>query len=443
MRWVTGAIQYVDRSDLFAQLTNLMTLVTGPIVAWSVATRLTPETQGYYYSFGSILAFLSLFEAGLSQIIIMLVAQIPRDEADAIPAVGEVGEGVAEQLSQITRFALGRFVVWGGSGVLALGGIGAFIFSHSHAQQAWAVPWGFFCLLSAVNFFLVPVFAVLQGLGHVASYWFYRSVQQCVYGIALILGLQTGLQLNAPAFAALCILVWAISFLALKHRQTMRVLFRGPRGRLQWTKELGGLQARIASTQLASFLGPQALVPLCFVTVGAVPAGQLGLTWSLASFVQALGQNVVLTRFPALSRRAGQDGRDRLRGSAWRLAGVALAITLMASIGVGVGLVVLGRWQPSLASRVLPTWGILAFFAVAGVAVCMLGVSAWYRARRRDPLAWFAVIGTLAGLVCAVAGAAVDEVRGLVVGFASGNILVSSVGLLVVHRRQSLPPRSS
>jgi len=60
----------VDRAVGYAVLGNLTSLILGPVTVLLIAMRFSPEIQGYYYTFGSLVALQVLFEMGLGQAII-------------------------------------------------------------------------------------------------------------------------------------------------------------------------------------------------------------------------------------------------------------------------------------------------------------------------------------------------------------------------------------
>ena len=60
----------LDRAGLYASCGNIVSLLIGPLTTFLVAMRLSPDEQGFYYTFGSLAMLRTLAELGLGQAII-------------------------------------------------------------------------------------------------------------------------------------------------------------------------------------------------------------------------------------------------------------------------------------------------------------------------------------------------------------------------------------
>jgi hypothetical protein len=67
-------IAAVDQAVAFAVLGNIAALILGPITALLIATRFSPELQGYYYTFGSLLTLQVLLDVGFGQAVIQFAS---------------------------------------------------------------------------------------------------------------------------------------------------------------------------------------------------------------------------------------------------------------------------------------------------------------------------------------------------------------------------------
>ena len=64
LRWIA-----VDRAVAYAILTKLWLLFSGPITLYLISLHLTPETQGFYYTFISLVALQVFIELGFYVVI--------------------------------------------------------------------------------------------------------------------------------------------------------------------------------------------------------------------------------------------------------------------------------------------------------------------------------------------------------------------------------------
>src|SRR5476651_192970 len=64
----------IDRAVFFGLLTRVWAVGAGPVTAVAIAARFTPELQGFYYTFATILALRTFVELGLGTVIIQFAS---------------------------------------------------------------------------------------------------------------------------------------------------------------------------------------------------------------------------------------------------------------------------------------------------------------------------------------------------------------------------------
>ena len=123
----------VDRAIFYGLVTKLWSLCSGPVTATVIATRFTPEIQGYYYTFATILALQVFIELGLGTVIIQFVSH----EWSKL-SFGKSGtiEGDTDSLSRLSSIAKIAFKWYVIAAVLVTFGvgIGGFFFSLPHRK---------------------------------------------------------------------------------------------------------------------------------------------------------------------------------------------------------------------------------------------------------------------------------------------------------------------
>ena len=60
----------INSAVVYGIVANCWRVISGPVTILLIATRFSPELQGYYYTFGSILALQYFVELNLSSVII-------------------------------------------------------------------------------------------------------------------------------------------------------------------------------------------------------------------------------------------------------------------------------------------------------------------------------------------------------------------------------------
>lgn len=124
----------VDRAVFFGLLLKVWGIAVSPVSALLIAFKFTPELQGYYYTFGSLLALQGFIELGLGGVIIYFVShewsKLGIDKAGYI-----VGDREAlSRLISLANLTLKWYLIGGLIIIFGLG-IGGYIFFHSQIVQ--------------------------------------------------------------------------------------------------------------------------------------------------------------------------------------------------------------------------------------------------------------------------------------------------------------------
>lgn len=380
----------IDWSVTFALLGNLVSLLFGPITAFLIVQHFSPELQGYYYAFGSLLSLRFLGEIGFSQAIIQFASH---EWADLSFAPNGLIIGSRESLSRFASLVNFAFKWYGAATVVLIPlliGVGVKLFSDSASSDVnWMTPWVTLCIVSGLSFLLLPIFALLQGCGEVRQFWFYRFVQQIISSVALWIGILLNYELWSTSFAIVCTLLWGIGFLAYKYRGFVRSLIQSRTGdfTINWRNELWPVQWRIAVAWLGATFTAQMLVPIVFRFEGPIQAGQIGLTITLSTVIYAISTNWVVTKAPRFGVLIAKKEYHRLdalfRTAYW----MSLAVSFVCVFFLSIGVWALNYFHISIASRILPPMSAstLLFASIAGSATT--GLAIYLRAHKREPLA--------------------------------------------------------
>lgn len=314
----------VDRAVLLGILTRLWSIVAGSVTLLLIVYKFSPQLQGYYYAFFSIIAFQSLIELGLNNIIIQFASHewsgLSFDKAGQI--IGE--RNALSRLQSLAQIFFRWYCV--ASIVLTLGlGICGFLIlsSNQDANVKWVLPWFSLCICNGAIFCLVPIWSLLEGCNQVLKLYSYRFIQGIVLNVSLWIALLSGANLWAVAISNVAILICAGAFLFYKCRAFLKILlFSAPAGlRINWYQEILPLQWRTTITWL---IGPFALnlfVPVLFKYHGSVIAGQMGMTLYLVSVVATMPSswlNPMVPQFGMLIAKKKYKDLDRLFGAPQR-----------------------------------------------------------------------------------------------------------------------------
>ncbi len=425
-----------DRPTGYATLASLTPLVLGPVTALLVATRFSPQVQGYYYTFGSLTGTLSILEVGLGQAIVQLASH---EWAALRWSVGDrvVGEAVA--LARLTD--LGRqSVKWYGAlavmALFAVGPAGGLLFA-SDGGTHWFWPWTASCLTMAAALLVLPVFSLLQGCGRVADFWLYRWIQQIVNPITLWAAIGAGAGLWTPAIAAAVGICWSIGFLLWRSQGLLEMISRRPlvRSSMSWRADVWPLQWRVAMAWASVNLTMQMLVPVLFYFSGPVIAGRMGLTVTLANVVTAVASAWIVTKGPGLGVLAAQRKYQELDELFYRGLRRCVAAGVGGAAVVWTGVLALGWLELPLRARILSPLPAALLLAASIPNSVILGVSTYFRAYRAEPLAPMLLSGSGVVIALAVLVGARWGATGIVGSYLAVLVVYELPAMAVILRR--------
>lgn len=379
-----------DRATGYAILGNATALVMGPVTVLLVVAHFTPQLQGYYYTFGSLLALRFLADLGLAQVIVQLASH----ESATIHGRGSIA--IAAALTSMPRLAAlcGLAVRWYVVAVLVatptiwLAGYSLFDAAQS-STHVWFMPWAALCLVAGASLLLGPLFAILQGCGEVVQFWRYRLVHQLIANVSLWVGISSGLELWSAAFSVGVALCWSLVFLAKHYSGAVYAIILSAKmaAHAPLRSQVWKLQWRTCVTWMsATFMG-QSLIPIVFAVNGPADAGRIGLTVTLVTIVQGFAVSWVVTKAPRFGALVAMQEQAVLRREFAAAMRSCVSIALLLSALASSALFVLDGAGIEVVSRLLaplPT-SVMVHASVGGAATAAL--SAFLRAHKKEPLA--------------------------------------------------------
>jgi O-antigen/teichoic acid export membrane protein len=375
-----------DRAALYSLGNTLRAVVCGPLTAYFIATRLSKEVQGFYYTFGSLLALQVFAELGLGAVITQFASH---EWASLSLRTGRV-EGVESSRSRLAgllRFSLRWYAGASLTVLLPLAAFGLYFFQSAHADDiSWKGPWLALCLVAATRVMLTPTFAILDGCGQVVQTYGFRLLDGLVTVASTWAAILLGFNLWTAAFVGVNSLLVALLFLGLRYRQFFGSLLAVEvREKIHWREEVLPMQWRIALSWLSGYFAFQLFIPVLFHFRGPREAGQFGLTWNMVSSINTIGSAFLQTKAPTFGALVAVRNFAELDRRAWRAMGLAILGTALGGVALLGLLHVLRVFYPSLAERCLgvtPTAILLAATVLMQISIAQSG---YLRAFKREP----------------------------------------------------------
>ncbi len=380
--------------------------VCGLVTLRAIAKGLTPVEQGFYFTFSSLLGMRVFLDLSFSYVISIMASH----EAGGITWQGRDfivrSQASIERLGTLLRI-VSRWYLIGAAILFTLAvGIGLKFFAHSGAISLWRGPWLLACFAAAALFTSTPYYSVLEGCGQVALVARFRAGEVVISNILFWIALRLGLGLYAAAVPSLVQALYEWLLFSTKWRRFLISVYRAghnesARGML---REVWPFQWKIAVSAMSGYFMSTMLVPLVFARLGAIQAGEVGMSLAFLGAATTMSFTWINTKAPRfgtlISRRRFAELDEVFRGSLRQ----ALAIMSLGVMILVIGVTVIYGRGSALAVRVVDP---LSFTLLGGWAIMNLLVSCqaiYLRAHKREP---FLILSVLSGLSLSGASAAV------------------------------------
>ncbi len=187
-----GAIAYSSASRIVAG-------VTGVLSIFFISTFLTGVEQGFYFTFGSILALQVFFELGLTGIMTQFVAHEVSHLTlnEQLQYEGEYR--YKSRLASLIQFCV-KWYFFLAIIVFAFLMVIGFVYFNNYATEHnevnWQTPWILICIGTAIKLFQSPFISILMGLGKVKEMSMIGFWQQIILPTTVWIGLICGIKLS-------------------------------------------------------------------------------------------------------------------------------------------------------------------------------------------------------------------------------------------------------
>lgn len=298
----------MDKAIAYSSGSRIIGGFTGVISVFFISTFLTGVEQGFYYTFGSILALQVFFELGLTGIMTQYVAHEVSHLQLNTDNQYEGEEKYKSRLASLVHFCVKWYTVLAILVFVFLLIVGLVFFSHygeeHSADVEWHSPWVLICLGTSLNIFQSPFISIFMGLGKVKEMSKVGFWQQIIIPLANWTGFVCGLKLYVlPLSSLLSVLIWQSyvwkSGLAGIVVNLWKVKITES---VAYFKEIFPYQWKIALSWVSGYFIFQLFNPVLFATEGAVVAGQMGMTLQALNAIQAFSMSWLNTKVPLYSQ---------------------------------------------------------------------------------------------------------------------------------------------
>lgn len=431
----------IDGAIAYTVLARIIQAGGGVISILFIAKYLTIVEQGYYFTFGSILAIQIFFELGLSNIITQFVAH-EMAHVNWVSKTEMIGsEESRSRLSSLLRFCIKWFSVIAVLLTIVLLAAG-FVFFTKYGKRidnvSWQTPWIILSISTACSLMVSPILAFFEGLGKVKEVAKIRLFQQISQLLGLFLFLIVGFKLYASPLASLITLLIAPLWILFTYKKDLLLFIWGQlsKWKVNYKVEIFPYQWRIALSWISGYFIFQLFNPVLFAIDGPIVAGQMGMTLAALSGVLSISLSWINTKVPLFSTLIAKKDFEELDfifnktvKQACLICGFCLIILILAVVG-------LRYLQLSISDRFLPIFPLVLLCLATFINQFVSALATYLRCHKQEPfLIQSIIVGILTASSTLILGNSFG-LNGIVIGYCSIILFVSLIWSLIIFRNK-------
>lgn len=425
----------VDKAIAYSSGARVIQGFTGVGSMFFISTFLTGVEQGFYFTFGSILALQVFFELGLTGIMTQYVAHeashLTLDENSEYQG----DERYRSRLASLVHFCVKWYSILAVLIFIFLNVVGYIYFNKFGDNQGevveWQTPWILISIATAIQLFVSPLTSILTGLGFVKQTSKISFFQQLITPLCTWAGLACGFKLYVTGIAYLInVSIWFV----LTHKQGLLAVLKNLWNTsisecVAYMAEIFPYQWRIALSWVSGYFIFQLFNPVLFATEGAVVAGQMGMTLQALNAIQSFSFSWLNTKVPLYSRLIALKEYTQLDATFNRTLKqmVAICTFLLVSFYVFIAILRVSQFQIGntiFADRFLDYLPMLLMIIPVFLQQFVSSWATYLRCHKKEPFLVNSVVG---GILCMASTLGLGNLFGLygiTVGYCAITVLM-------------------
>jgi len=273
-----------------------------------------------------------------------------------------------------------------------------FFSAHNHPGEevAWRFPWYSAALAATVTFQLDPILSFMEGCGFVSNVARLRFAQAVAASALAWLSLATHHGLFAPAMVMVGNACVAFLWLCRRRHLLIPLLRHHPgEHKIRWGKEVWPFQWRIAVSWLCGYFIFQLYNPVLFAFHGAVVAGQMGMSLTIANALQAIAISWIYTKAAPFGALIARKEYGQLDQQFFRALGQSVAVCTAGALIILIGVIYLNWARLTFAHRLLDPVSIAILLAITTLNVIVIAEATYLRAHKQEKFLLISALGAI------------------------------------------------
>ena len=424
----------IDGAIFITLLARGWGIINGLVSIFLVTHYLTPEIQGYYYTFGSILALQLFFELGLSTSLIQMVSH---EMAHLQFKNGIlIGDHIyIERMCSIVKLSLRWMIVGGVVFAIILVPLGVVFFAkYTEDLSLIALPWVVLVIFTAANLVVNMALATIEGCNQVKEASQIKLYQGIIISAVTwpMLGVGGGL-LSFSLGLGLGVIA-AITLIKYKYAKLFNQLLSEKKrlGIQIWRKEIWPMQWRIGLSWISGYFVVNMYNPLILAYSGAIEAGKFGLSIQIISAMITFSMVWMSTKSAAYGQHIARSERSQLDALFKQTMLRSIAIYILATSILFGFYLYLSNENQSFVERLLGADQLFSLSLIGLCSVVIFSEAIYLRAHKEEPLMKVSLLNAMVTAILAVILIPRLGANGAVIANGVGTIGIGLVGCTLI-----------
>lgn len=373
---------------LSTYLNQIWRLISGPISLIIIPLFITPEIQGFWYTFSSISALAVFADLGFTTIILQFSAHefafLHFSESFELFGPEEYRKRIASLFQFVLRWTTS--VVFITFPVIFI--VGYILYIQKAGISVWLAPWIIYSIGAAIGFYASVISSFIQGCDQVSTIQ-KLSLQSAIVGtLSMFISLMLHFGLHSIAISLFLANLYNLAAILIKYRIFIRALWKTEPDNTNWKHDILRLLWKYSLSWSSGYFIFKIYTPLMFQFHGPIEAGKVGITISLITAIF----NIANTWFSANTPKLNMLVAKR----EWKILDKEFRKNLILSLGTYIlGITVLfltvivfsGRWQlfDKMKVRFLGIVPLSMLLVGWFLQIIVNGLAIYLRAHKEEP----------------------------------------------------------
>ena len=374
----------IDKAVFYTVLNVTWGSIAGVLSIFFIVSFLSSTEQGYWYTFLSLGALATFAELGFTTIITQFISHEYAHLSEKNGKLYGESERIDRTVS-LVKFSFKFYIIITVAAFLILSIVGLLVLMSSTKDIYILIVWVFYSFTGAF-LLLVSLFgAVLKGFNKVDLAQKILTLANFANNIATWATLFAGFKLWALAIGGIANIVLSLILYYSSTTPLWGQMFRTKVvGQYNWLRETLPLQWRYAISWASGYFIFQFIVPVAMIYAGAVVAGKLGLSLTIARAVQSVANSWGMTKIPQFNMFVAQGKRNELDRLLNTIQKQSLLVFITGSVALVFLLIFIFpiiHWN----TRVLPTYEIVIILIAEGANLIVFNWAYYLRSHKEEP----------------------------------------------------------